>query len=119
MKPAIAHVGTRRVGRRFWPELLLLAGAALVVASVLLGHRVDDRQVLVGRTHAAIVVATAVAAVLCFAAFLTGRLAMIMSGRRGEGLVVLVSATAVALASIPISLFVGWAIRLSLTSTAP
>lgn len=119
MKPSSARVDTRGARSRFWPELVLLAGAALVVTSVTLGHRADDRQVTAGRMDTAIVVAMAIAAVLCFAMFLTGRLAKVMSGRHGEGLVVLVSVTAVALASIPTSLFVGWAIWLSLTSTAP
>jgi hypothetical protein len=97
---------------------VLLVGVALVVASVRLGRYVDDKNLTIGGMDAAVVVvAMAVAAVLCFATFLAGRLATFMRGRRGEGLIVLIAVTVVALASIPVSLFAGWAIWLSLAST--
>ena len=120
MQPSDVRDTHPSAGPRLSPELVLLVGAALVVASVRLGHYVGDKNLTISGIDAAVVVvAMAVAAVLCLAMFLAGRLATFMSGRRGEGLTVLVSVTAVALASIPISLVTGWAIWLSLASTAP
>ena len=99
------------LGRQLWPELVLLVGAALVVAGVGLGRHVDGKNLSIGGVDAAaIVIAVAISAVLCFATAFTGRIAKMMRARRGEGLVVLVTATFAALASIPVSLITGWAI---------
>ncbi|KAA1376247.1 hypothetical protein [Aeromicrobium fastidiosum] len=105
--------------RRFWPELTLLAGVVLAVTAQALGRAIDGRNVTVGSMDAAvIVVAMAVAAVWCLAAFVVGQLARIMRGRRGEGFVMLMAVTITALGALPVSLFVGWAIGLS-TASAP
>lgn len=103
--------------RRFWPELTLLAGLVLVVAATAIGKAIDGRNVTVGSMDAAVfVVVMAVAAVWCLAAFLVGQLARIMRGRAGEGFVMLMAVTITALGALPVSLLVGWAIRLSIGS---
>lgn len=103
--------------RRFWPELTLLAGLILVVVATALGNYIDGRNITVGSMDAAVlVIVMAVTAVWCFATFLVGRLSKIMSGRAGEGFVMLMAVTITALCGLPVSIIVGWAIRLSVAS---